>query len=124
MTFHKGSIRRCLLWLRNCDRSLAHRRRAAYSCGDRNPLACPSSSQTRAVAACPACGNENPDGFQFCGFCAAPLSERVSGAPLEERKVVSVLFCDLVGFTAASEAVDPEDVRARLRPEFRSRRMR
>jgi class 3 adenylate cyclase/tetratricopeptide (TPR) repeat protein len=68
------------------------------------------------VAACPACGNENPDGFQFCGFCAAPLTERAPGAPLEERKVVSVLFCDLVGFTAASEAVDPEDVRARLRP--------
>jgi predicted ATPase/class 3 adenylate cyclase len=35
---------------------------------------------------------------------------------LEERKVVSVLFCDLVGFTAASERQDPEDVRARLRP--------
>ena len=34
----------------------------------------------------------------------------------EERKVVSVLFCDLVGFTAASEAADPEDVRARIRP--------
>ena len=34
----------------------------------------------------------------------------------EERKVVSVLFCDLVGFTAASEHADPEDVRARLRP--------
>jgi class 3 adenylate cyclase len=67
------------------------------------------------VAACPACGKENPDGFQFCGFCTAPLTERVSGAPLEERKIVSVLFCDLVGFTAASEAVDPEDVRARLR---------
>ena len=33
----------------------------------------------------------------------------------EERKVVSVLFCDLVGVTAASEAADPEDVRARLR---------
>jgi class 3 adenylate cyclase/tetratricopeptide (TPR) repeat protein len=30
--------------------------------------------------------------------------------------VVSVLFCDLVGFTAVSERVDPEDVRARLRP--------
>ena len=29
---------------------------------------------------------------------------------------MSVLFCDLVGFTAASERVDPEDVRARLRP--------
>ncbi len=34
----------------------------------------------------------------------------------EERKVVSILFCDLVGFTAASEEADPEDVRARLRP--------
>jgi len=34
----------------------------------------------------------------------------------EERKVVSVLFCDLVGFTAASEQVDPEDVSARIRP--------
>jgi class 3 adenylate cyclase len=34
---------------------------------------------------------------------------------LEERKVVSVLFCDLVGFTGASERQDPEDVRARLR---------
>src|SRR4026208_1939130 len=35
---------------------------------------------------------------------------------LEERKVVAVLFCDLVGFTAASEQQDPEDVRARIRP--------
>jgi class 3 adenylate cyclase len=35
---------------------------------------------------------------------------------LEERKVVPVLFCDLVGFTAASDAADPEDVRARIRP--------
>ena len=43
----------------------------------------------------------------------AASNEAVS---LEERKVVSVLFCDLVGFTAASEAADPEDVRARIRP--------
>ena len=35
---------------------------------------------------------------------------------LEERKVVSVLFCDLVGFTASSDAADPEDVRSRIRP--------
>ena len=34
----------------------------------------------------------------------------------EERRVVSVLFCDLIGFTAASERADPEDVRARIRP--------
>ena len=34
----------------------------------------------------------------------------------EERKVVTVLFCDLVDFTASSDTADPEDVRARLRP--------
>jgi class 3 adenylate cyclase/tetratricopeptide (TPR) repeat protein len=68
------------------------------------------------VAACPSCGKENPAGFQFCGFCTAPLTEVSSPSVQEERKVVSVLFCDLVGFTAASEHADPEDVRARLRP--------
>ena len=65
---------------------------------------------------CPACGRENPEGFQFCGFCGTALAEAPPGAALEERKVVSVLFCDLAGFTAAAERADPEDVRARLRP--------
>ncbi len=37
-------------------------------------------------------------------------------APREERKVVSVLFADLVGFTARAESLDPEDVAAVLRP--------
>jgi class 3 adenylate cyclase/tetratricopeptide (TPR) repeat protein len=68
------------------------------------------------VAICPRCGRENPEGFQFCGFCTAPLVEQPAAAGQEERKVVSVLFCDLVGFTAASDAADPEDVRARIRP--------
>ena len=68
------------------------------------------------MAICPSCGKENPDGFQFCGFCTAPLTEQPRSSVQEERKVVSVLFCDLVGFTAASEAADPEDVRARIRP--------
>jgi class 3 adenylate cyclase len=35
---------------------------------------------------------------------------------VEERKVITVLFCDLVGFTARSDQADPEDVRALLRP--------
>src|SRR5437016_12732948 len=64
---------------------------------------------------CPACGRENPDGFEFCGFCRAPLAPAVS-ARREERKVVTVLFCDLVGFTAKAERLDPEDVRAVLGP--------
>jgi class 3 adenylate cyclase len=68
------------------------------------------------MAACPACGKELPGEFPFCPFCAAPLTAEPAASSVEERKVVSVLFCDLVGFTAASEAADPEDVRARLRP--------
>jgi class 3 adenylate cyclase len=46
--------------------------------------------------------------------CAEPLAEAELRPAREERKVVSVLFVDLVGFTAASESADPEDVRARL----------
>ena len=68
------------------------------------------------MAVCSSCGKESPDGFAFCGFCAAPLAEQAPPPAFEERKVVSVLFCDLVGFTAASERQDPEDVRARIRP--------
>src|SRR6266508_335637 len=67
------------------------------------------------VVVCASCGKENPDGFAFCGYCTAPLATQPTPV-LEERKIVSVLFCDLVGFTAASEQQDPEDVRARIRP--------
>jgi class 3 adenylate cyclase/tetratricopeptide (TPR) repeat protein len=68
------------------------------------------------VLTCPACGKELPGEFPFCPFCGAPLTEQPSVSVQEERKVVTVLFCDLVGFTAASEAADPEDVRSRIRP--------
>jgi class 3 adenylate cyclase len=68
------------------------------------------------VAICSSCGKENPEGFAFCGFCSALLVKQPVASAQEERKVVSVLFCDLVGFTAASEVADPEDVRARIRP--------
>src|SRR5207249_615260 len=62
---------------------------------------------------CPSCGQENPEGFRFCGACAAPLDQEQAGLR-EERKVVTVLFCDLVGSTARAERLDPEDVRALL----------
>jgi class 3 adenylate cyclase len=65
------------------------------------------------MVTCPNCGQENPEGFRFCGACAAPLKEEAS-APRDERKVVTVLFCDLVGSTAQAERMDPEDVSALL----------
>jgi len=68
------------------------------------------------VPTCPSCGKELPGEFPFCPFCAAPLTEEPAVSVQDERKVVTVLFCDLVGFTATSEAADPEDVRSRIRP--------
>jgi class 3 adenylate cyclase/tetratricopeptide (TPR) repeat protein len=68
------------------------------------------------MAACLSCGAENPEGFNFCGVCATPLGAATRPSLVEERKVVSVLFCDLVGFTASSDSADPEDVQARIRP--------
>jgi class 3 adenylate cyclase len=53
--------------------------------------------------------------FRFCAFCGAPSSEAIPAAGARECKIVTLLFCDLVGFTVASEGVDPEDVETRLR---------
>jgi class 3 adenylate cyclase/tetratricopeptide (TPR) repeat protein len=66
------------------------------------------------VAACPSCGKENPEGFQFCGFCTAPLT----GESREQRKTVTVLFCDVTGSTALGESTDPEALRALLARYF------
>ena len=69
------------------------------------------------MAACASCGTQNPDGFRLCGMCGAPL-----GAPVEarrQRRVVSVLFADLVGYTSRSERLDVEDVEAFLAPYHR-----
>src|SRR5215210_3543658 len=66
---------------------------------------------------CAACGQENPEGFTFCGSCGNPLADEAR-RPREERKVVTVLFADLVGFTGRAEQLDPEDVRAMLSPYY------
>src|SRR5205823_551295 len=57
-------------------------------------------------------------------FLFAATAEQAPDPAATERKVVSVLFCDLVGFTAASEEADPEDVQARLAPYHQQVRMR
>ena len=65
---------------------------------------------------CPSCGQENPGHARFCLSCGASLGETPAPSTAEERKTVSILFADLVGFTARSDQADPEDVRAALRP--------
>jgi hypothetical protein len=70
------------------------------------PTIDPAPSYIHPVAACPACGRELPGELPFCPFCGAPPTAAPPAPAREERNVVSVLFCDLVGFTAASEAVD------------------
>jgi class 3 adenylate cyclase len=66
------------------------------------------------VAVCASCGQENPEIARFCLACGLPLGR--DAAPHEERRVVSVIFVDMVGFTSLSERLDPEDVQALLRP--------
>jgi class 3 adenylate cyclase/tetratricopeptide (TPR) repeat protein len=61
---------------------------------------------------CASCGAENAAASRFCASCGARLDGR--GAAREERKLVSVLFVDLVDFTARSDRADPEDVRETL----------
>lgn len=55
---------------------------------------------------CPSCSAENTDDARFCSTCGQALAART-----EERRVVTVLFADLVGFTSLSEHRDPEVVK-------------
>jgi class 3 adenylate cyclase/tetratricopeptide (TPR) repeat protein len=64
---------------------------------------------------CDNCGRENAEDARFCSNCGAALATKPARAR-EERKVVTVLFADLVGFTSRAEQMDPEDVRAVLEP--------
>src|SRR5713101_4696084 len=70
------------------------------------------------MSVCASCGKELPGEFPFCPFCGAALTSAPPGLVHEERKVVTVLFADLVGFTTRAETMDPEDVRALLSPYY------
>src|SRR5260370_12542917 len=78
---------------------------------------------------CPACSTPNEAGRKFCGECGAALatspapaaaSPPAAVASMSERRLVSVLFADLVGFTPWSESRDPEEVRGLLSRHFDS----
>jgi class 3 adenylate cyclase/tetratricopeptide (TPR) repeat protein len=110
------------------------------SCGTENRAGRKFCSECAAPLAvtCPACGTSNEPGEKFCGECAAPLAEadrpgagpgpaatpagngplRARGTVVAERRLVSVLFADLVGFTPFAEERDAEEVRETLSRYF------
>ncbi len=76
---------------------------------------------------CPSCGEPALAGAKFCAECGTPLGGLMTtvaaaspaAAPVvSERRLVSVLFVDLVGFTTLSEHRDPEEVRDLLSRYF------
>ena len=69
------------------------------------------------MSVCPSCGHRNQPGAKFCSECGLVLAG-TRPPTYEERKVVTVLFADLVGFTSRAEQMDPEDVRALLSPFY------
>jgi hypothetical protein len=102
---------------------------ACPTCGTENPAGqkfCGSCGTALAVI-CGSCGAANAPGQRFCGSCGSPLAAAASApsvpaAPaaeqVTERRLVSVLFADLVGFTTLSESRDAEEVRALLSRYF------
>ncbi len=68
---------------------------------------------------CASCGHENGEGAKFCEECGFSFAVASAGAK-EQRKTVTVLFCDLTGSTALGETLDPERLRALLARYFES----
>jgi class 3 adenylate cyclase len=66
------------------------------------------------VPSCAACGYEAAGAFRFCPECGA----RVDGLAREQRKVVTVIFCDVVGSTGLGESIDAEALRGVLMRYF------
>jgi class 3 adenylate cyclase/tetratricopeptide (TPR) repeat protein len=71
---------------------------------------------------CPSCQTEVRDGAKFCDECGTRLAPKAAGEPTPvpaereaERRQLTVMFCDLVGFTALTEQLDPEDLGALIK---------
>jgi len=80
---------------------------------------------TSLAGGCPNCGANNSQDSKFCGNCGFALAggeprdgDSALHTPTAERRLVSVLFADLVGFTTLSEDRDPEETRELLTRYF------
>ncbi len=99
--------------------------RACLSCATELPEGarfCMSCGASQVTPGCVSCGADLPVGARFCLECGAPQAggpaARGGAEPSVARRVTSVLFGDLVGFTALSESRDQEDVRDLLSAYF------
>ncbi len=72
------------------------------------------------MTVCASCGAENREGARFCDSCGGALAE--AERPREQRKTVTVLFCDVIGSTARAERLDPEATRATMTRYFETAR--
>jgi class 3 adenylate cyclase/tetratricopeptide (TPR) repeat protein len=99
---------------KGCEFENREGRKFCASCGSALPVACRE------------CGYANDGGDRYCGGCGrlladagiAPPAEGRSEAPEGDRRPVTVLFCDLVGYTRLSSQLDPEDVHTLLERFF------
>ena len=112
----RGPMTRCS----NCGTENEPGRKFCRECG------------TRLAAGCPNCGTPNAADAKFCGECGIalvptaarhgpeqqPIPPRAAPAPVAERRVVSILFADLVGFTPFAEERDAEETRETLSRYF------
>src|SRR5437868_4678827 len=93
------------MWCRNCAVEVAEQKKFCGRCG------------SALVRRCLACDAANPASSKFCGECGtklrvdSPAAAARDSRPIERRQL-TVLFCDLVGSTALSARLDPEDFSA------------
>jgi hypothetical protein len=86
-----------------------------------------ASCGTALPAPCEKCGFPNEAAERYCGGCGHPLGGGETIVAIEpertpdpdgDRRPVTVMFCDLVGYTQLSSVLDPEDVHALLERFF------
>ncbi|MDQ1397397.1 MAG: hypothetical protein QOG64_2656, partial [Acidimicrobiaceae bacterium] len=98
--------------------------RACGTANDDNYRFCGTCGASLGGARCATCGFVNASGQRFCGQCGGNLTtDRPAPVavttPADERKLATVLFADVVGFTTLAEHADPEAIAAKVDAAFR-----